>query len=141
MPTLDPDRLSFEFEAGPGKSRLDEFVASQLPKMSLTRIRRLIAEGDVLVNGEQSAKGIRLQAGDHIAVKIFSAEKSSATPEAIELEILHEDDSLIVVNKPIGLLVHPSNSEKSGTLTNGLAYHFWQNSGAAIRPGIVHRLD
>ncbi|HKX31828.1 MAG TPA: RluA family pseudouridine synthase [Blastocatellia bacterium] len=141
MPTLDSDRLSFEFEAGPDKPRLDQFIALQLPKVSLTRIRRLIAEGDVSVNGTTSAKGARLQAGDRVAVKIFSAEKSSATPEPIPLEILYEDDSLIVVNKPVGLLVHPSNSEKSGTLTNGLAYHFWRTGGEAIRPGIVHRLD
>ncbi|MCI0391310.1 MAG: RluA family pseudouridine synthase [Acidobacteria bacterium] len=138
---LDSDRLSFEFEAGPDKPRLDEFIASQLPKVSLTRIRRLIAEGDVLVNGDRSHKGSRLQAGDHISVKIFAAEKSAATPEPIPLDILYEDDHLIVVNKPVGLLVHPSRNEKSGTLTNGLAYHFWQNSGAAIRPGLVHRLD
>ncbi len=138
---LDPDRLSFEFEADAGKPRLDEFVSVKLPKISLTRIRRLIAEGDVLVNGEKSLKGIRLQPGDRVSVKIFAAEKSSATPEQIPLDILFEDEHLIVVNKPIGLLVHPSRSEKSGTLTNGLAYHFWQSGGEAVRPGLVHRLD
>ncbi len=138
---LDPERLSFEFEAGADKPRLDQFVASQLPKVSLTRIRRLIAEGDVLVNGERSLKGVRLQPGDKVAVKIFAAEKSSTTPEPIPLEILHEDDQIVVVNKPVGLLVHPSNREKSGTLTNGLVYHFWQTSGAPIRPGLIHRLD
>lgn len=138
---LDPDRLSFEFEASADKPRLDQFVATQLPKISLTRVRRLIAEGDVLVNGAVSLKGVRLQPGDKVSVKIFPAEKSSATPEPIPLDILFEDDHLIVVNKPIGLLVHPSNTEKSGTLTNGLAYHFWQSGGEAIRPGLVHRLD
>jgi 23S rRNA pseudouridine1911/1915/1917 synthase len=138
---LDPERLSFEFEAGPDRPRLDEFVASQLPKVSLTRIRRLIAEGEVLINGEKSLKGVRLAAGDRISVKIFAAEKSSTTPEPIPLDILYEDDHLIVVNKSVGLLVHPSRSEKSGTLTNGLAYHFWQTTGSAIRPGLVHRLD
>ncbi|MBO0799624.1 MAG: RluA family pseudouridine synthase [Blastocatellia bacterium] len=138
---LDPDRLSFEFEAGAHKPRLDEFVASQLPRVSLTRIRRLIAEGEVLVNGEKSLKGVRLAAGDHVSVKIFAADKSSTTPEPIPLDILYEDDHLIVVNKAVGLLVHPSRSEKSGTLTNGLAYHFWRSTGAAIRPGLVHRLD
>ncbi len=138
---LDPDRLSFEFEAGADKPRLDEFVARQLPKISLTRIRRLIAEGDVLVNNEKSLKGVRLQPGDKVSVKIFAAEKSSATPEPIPLEIFFEDEHIIVVNKPTGLLAHPSNTEKSGTLTNALAYHFWQTSGAPIRPGIVHRLD
>jgi 23S rRNA pseudouridine1911/1915/1917 synthase len=138
---LDPDRLSFEFEAGANKPRLDEFVANQLPKISLTRIRRLIADGDVLVNNEKSLKGVRLQPGDKVSVKIFAAEKSSATPEPIPIKILFEDEHVIVVNKPTGLLAHPSNTEKSGTLTNALAYHFWQTAGAPIRPGIVHRLD
>jgi 23S rRNA pseudouridine1911/1915/1917 synthase len=133
--------LSFEFEAGEGKPRLDEFVAARLPKISLTRIRRLIAEGDVLLNNEKSLKGVRLQPGDKVSVRIFSAEKSSATPEPIPLEILFEDDQIIAVNKPVGLLAHPSNTEKSGTLTNALAYHFWQTAGEPIRPGLVHRLD
>lgn len=138
---LDPQKLSFDFTAGSDKARLDEFLARELPKISLTRIRRLIAEGDVLVNGEKSLKGVRLAEGDRVSVKIFAADKSSATPENIPLEILYEDESLIVVNKPVGLLVHPSHVEKSGTLLNGLAYHFWQTSGEAIRPGLIHRLD
>lgn len=138
---LDPERLSFEFTASSDKPRLDDFVARELSKISLTRIRRLIAEGDVLVNGETSLKGVRLAAGDKVSVKIFAAEKSSSTPEPIPLEILFEDESLIAINKPVGLLVHPSASEKSGTLLNGLAYHFWQTSGEAIRPGLIHRLD
>jgi 23S rRNA pseudouridine1911/1915/1917 synthase len=138
---LDSDRLCFEFEAGADKPRLDEFVASRLVKISLTRIRRLIAEGDVLLNGEKSVKGARLTAGDRVLVKIFAAEKSSATPEPIPLDVIFEDDHLIVVDKPAGILVHPSSHEKSGTLINGLAFHFWQKSGSSIRPGLVHRLD
>lgn len=138
---LDPQTLNFDFIAGADKPRVDEFVARELPKISLTRIRRLIADGDVLVNGEKSLKGVRLAEGDCVSVKIFAAEKSAATPEYIPLEILFEDESLIVVNKPAGLLVHPSHIEKSGTLLNGLAYHFWQTSGEAIRPGLIHRLD
>jgi 23S rRNA pseudouridine1911/1915/1917 synthase len=138
---LDPERLSFEFTAGGDKPRLDEFIAAQLPKVSLTRIRRLIAEGDARVNSEPSLKGVRLQAGDRVSVKIFAAEKSSATPEAIPLDILFEDEHLLAVNKQIGLLVHPSKREKSGTLMNALAWHFWERNGEAIRPGLVHRLD
>lgn len=144
---LDPERLSFEFrydEELPPKvrpPRLDEFIARELPKISLTRIRRLIAEGDVMVNGVASLKGERLKRHDQVSVKLFAAEKSSATPEAIPLDILHEDADLIVINKPVGLLVHPSNSEKSGTLLNGLAYYFWEQHGLAVRPGLVHRLD
>lgn len=138
---LDPDRLSFTFEVGEGRPRLDRFVAGQLPKISLTRIRRLIEEGEVLVNGARATKGVRLERGAHVTVKTFAAEKSSATPEAIPLDIIFEDEHLIIVNKPVGLLVHPSHREKSGTLLNALAHHFWQTSGAPIRPGLVHRLD
>jgi 23S rRNA pseudouridine1911/1915/1917 synthase len=138
---LDPERLSFEFTAGADKPRLDEFIAARLPQVSLTRIRRLIAEGDARVNGEPSLKGVRLQAGDRVSVKVFAAEKSSATPEPIPLDLLFEDEHLLAVNKPAGLLVHPSNREKSGTLMNALAWHFWERDGAAIRPGLVHRLD
>lgn len=138
---LDSQTLSFDLVAGADKPRVDEFVASKLPRISLTRIRRLIADGDVLVNGEISLKGTRLAEGDRVSIKIFAADKSAATPEYIPLEILFEDESLIVVNKPAGLLVHPSHIEKSGTLLNGLAYHFWQTSGEAIRPGLIHRLD
>lgn len=138
---IDPERLSFEFTASSDKPRLDEFVARELPKISLTRIRRLIAENDVLVNGQTSLKGVRLVDGDKVSVKIFAAEKSSSTPEQIPLDILFEDEALIVINKPVGLLVHPSASEKSGTLLNGLAYHFWKTSGEPIRPGLIHRLD
>jgi 23S rRNA pseudouridine1911/1915/1917 synthase len=144
---LDPERLSFEFrydEELPPKvrpPRLDEFIARQLPKVSLTRIRRLVADGDVLVNGVASLKGERLKRYDQITVKLFAAEKSAATPEPIPLDILYEDADLIVINKPVDLLVHPSNSEKSGTLLNGLAYYFWEQHGEPVRPGLVHRLD
>ncbi|MCI0662013.1 MAG: RluA family pseudouridine synthase [Acidobacteria bacterium] len=135
------DCLSFQFEASSGKPRLDEFVASKFPRISLTRIRRLIAEGGVLVDGEKSFKGARLPDGAKVSLTIFAAEKSSATPEPIPLDILYEDEHLIVVDKPSGLLVHPSRQEKSGTLTNGLAFHFWQTHGAPLRPGMIHRLD
>ena len=138
---LSPEQLRFEYLAGAEASRLDEFVCRQLPKISQTRVRRLIAEGDVLVNDEPSLKGYRLKEGDRVAVKIHAADKSSATPEPIPLTVLFEDEHLIVVDKPMGLLAHPSHREKSGTLTNGLAYHFWEKHGEAIRPGLVHRLD
>lgn len=135
------ERLSFEFEVGEGKPRLDHFVAAQLPKVSLTRLRRLIEDGEVRVNGTRSTKGFKLVKGDRVTVALFSADKSAATPENIPIDILYEDQDLIVVNKPAGLLVHPSHRERSGTLTNALAYHFWQTSREPIRPGIVHRLD
>jgi len=136
-----PERLCFELTAGDERLRLDEFVCRELPRISQTRVRRLIAEGDVLVNNQPSLKGCKLKSGDLVTVRVYAADKSSATPEPIELSILYEDPELIVVDKPPGLLVHPNHIEKSGTLTNGLAWHFWKSEGQAIRPGLVHRLD
>lgn len=136
-----PDLQTFEFEAGAEQERFDEFLAQRLPQFSQTRIRRAIAEGDALVNGVAAAKGLRLNAGDRVSLVIAASERSSATPEPIALDVLYEDTDLIVVNKPAGLLVHPSRTEKSGTLTNALTYHFLQTSGAPIRPGLLHRLD
>lgn len=138
---LNPQTMSFEFEAGEDRPRLDSFISEKLPRISQTRIRRLISEGDILVNGAGSTKGVRLQPGDKVSVKVFASDKSAATPEPIPLDILFEDEHIIVVDKPAGLLVHPSQHEKSGTLTNALAWHFWKSGGEAIRPGIVHRLD
>jgi 23S rRNA pseudouridine1911/1915/1917 synthase len=130
-----------EFEAGPEKERLDEFLAHRLPRTSLTRIRALISSGEVLINGERTAKGTRLQLGDQIVVSDTNDLPTSATPEPIPIDILYEDDEVIGVNKPSGLLTHPSNREKSGTLTNALAHHFLQSAGRHIRAGLIHRLD
>lgn len=138
---LLPEKVCFEFTAGEEGLRLDAFVCRELPRISQTRVRRLVAESDILVNDLPSLKGYRLRAGDRVSVRMFAADKSAATPEPIPLGILYEDRELIVVDKPAGLLVHPNHIEKSGTLTNGLAWHFWKSEGEAIRPGLVHRLD
>ncbi|HZN11230.1 MAG TPA: RluA family pseudouridine synthase [Blastocatellia bacterium] len=135
------ERVSFEFEAGPGKERLDHFLAARLPALSLTRLRRAVEAGDARVNGEASAQGARLQSGDRVSLVIAAGDRTATTPEPIALEILYEDSDLIVINKPAGLLAHPSRTEKSGTLTNALAYHFMATSPAPVRPGLVHRLD
>jgi len=135
--TLD----TFEFEAGPERERFDQFLALRLPRVSLTRLRRAIAEGDAVVNGTSAPKGTRLSCGDRVRLVIVAAEPSATTPEPIPLDILYEDAELIAVNKPAGLLAHPSRTEKSGTLTNALAYYFLQTAGEVIRPGLIHRLD
>jgi 23S rRNA pseudouridine1911/1915/1917 synthase len=135
------DLQTHEFEAGAEQERFDQFLALRLPQLSQTRIRRAIAEGAALVNGAVAAKGMRLSPGDRVSLTIAVSERSSATPEPISLNILYEDEELIVVNKPSGLLVHPSRTEKSGTLTNALAHHFLQTSSVPIRPGLLHRLD
>lgn len=131
----------FEFEAGDGRERLDEFLARLVPDLSLTRLRRAIAEGAALVNGALSAPGVRLAPGDRVSLIVGADERTATTPEPIPLEVLHEDEHLIIVNKPTGLLIHPSRTEKSGTLTNALAWHFQQTGQAGVRPGLIHRLD
>lgn len=138
---LSAERLAFEFTVDQDGLRLDAFVCRELPRISQTRVRRLIAEGDVLVNEATSLKGTKLKSGDRVAVRVPAADKSAATPEPVAFGILYEDRDLIVVDKPQNLLVHPNHIEKSGTLTNGLAWHFWKSEGEAIRPGLVHRLD
>lgn len=135
-----------EFTAGEDqirKPRLDQFLAERLTSLSLTRIRTLIAVGEIVVNGAPSLKGVRLQPGDVVVIKDNEAGQAptSATPEQISLVILYEDEEIIVVNKPSGMLTHPSNREKSGALTNALAHHFLETTGRPIRAGLIHRLD
>ncbi len=129
------------FKAGPERYRLDEFLAGELTEVSVTRLRRMIAEGDVVVNGVRSLKGARLEDGDRVQISKVSIEPTSATPEPMAIDVLFEDGDLICINKPSGLLTHPSHSSKSGTLTNGLAHHFLATTGRPIRAGLIHRLD
>lgn len=123
--------------------RLDRFLAQKLHSISLTRIRTMIRDGDIEVNGAESQKGVRLQTGDVITLKADEASQAStsATPQQLPIEIVYEDESIVVVNKPSGMLTHPSNRERSGALTNALAHHFIATSGSPVRAGLVHRLD
>lgn len=141
MVECDVNHREFEFIAGDERERLDELLARYVPDLSLTRIRRAVSEGAALVNGALSTPGTRLSSGDCVSLVIGADERTSTTPEAIPLDILHEDEEIIVVNKPTGLLMHPSRTEKSGTLTNALAWHFQQAGRPGVRPGLLHRLD
>jgi len=130
-----------EFEAGTTKERLDRFLASRLAEVSLTRIRGMISEGTVLVNGAGALPGLKLASGDRISITSSLLPESAATPEQMPLDVIYEDSEIIVVNKPSGLLVHPSNKVKTGTLTNALSYHFLVSGQRGARTGLVHRLD
>jgi 23S rRNA pseudouridine1911/1915/1917 synthase len=129
-----------EMDAG---TRLDAYLAAQIHDWSRARLQRLIDEGDILVNGQPAKASYKLRAADEIEVELAPPTSANFTPENIPLDIVFEDDDVIVVNKPAGLVVHPAAGVHSGTLANGLAYHFQQLSKRAgpIRPGIVHRLD
>ena len=139
-----PDQETLTFTIGPEQTglRLDAFLASQIEGWSRARLQRLIEAEDVLVNGKVAKPSYKLRERDELEVELVSPATTSFTPEAIPIEIVHEDDTLVVVNKPAGLVVHPAAGIQSGTLANALAYHFEQLPNASsIRPGIVHRLD
>lgn len=122
-------------------TRLDIYLASQFEGWSRARLQRLIENEDVLVNGKISKPSYKLREHDEIEVELIAPPADFFTPENIPLEIVYEDDVLLVVNKPAGLVVHPAAGAPSGTLANALAYHFQQLPGSDVRPGIVHRLD
>ena len=121
--------------------RLDAFLASQIEGWSRARLQRLIENEDVIVNGKTARPSYKLRDGDEIEVELVAPPIDNFTPENIPLDIVYEDETLVVVNKPAGLVVHPGAGTSSGTLANALAYHFQKLPGTGVRPGIVHRLD
>lgn len=124
--------------------RLDRFLSQQLIEFSRSRLQQLIEQGYVQVNGNIcTSKKIIVQTGDRLFLSIPAPIPLDLQPEAIPLEVLFEDESLIIVNKPAGLVVHPAAGHESGTLVNALLAHCQNLSGigGVQRPGIVHRLD
>ena len=123
--------------------RIDKFLADQGLDLSRARIQKLIKEYRVLVNGEVLKKSYRVINGDEIQIMIPEPKKLEIPAEDIPLEIVYEDDYLLVVNKPVGMVVHPATGHYSGTLVNALLFHCKNLSGinGIMRPGIVHRLD
>ena len=123
--------------------RLDQFAATNA-ELTRSAAARLIEEGAVTVNGKSVAKNYKLGKGDTIEITLPEPEAAEALPENIPLDIVYEDDDIIVVNKPIGMVVHPAAGNPTGTLVNALLYHCGASLsgvGGVIRPGIVHRID
>src|SRR5262245_2100134 len=121
--------------------RLDAYLASQFEGWSRARLQRLIESEDVLVNSKPSKPSYKLRENDEIEVELIAPVAEVFAPENIPIEIVYEDETLVVVNKPARLVVHPAAGTPSGTLANALAYHFQQLPNSGVRPGIVHRLD
>lgn len=123
--------------------RVDRYLSQELPELSRSRIQQLIEQGNIQVNGNCVSKKAALQPGDCISIKIPAAKPLALQPEDIPLDILYEDDSLLIVNKPAGLVVHPAPGHQEGTLVNALLAHCptLPGIGGVQRPGIVHRLD
>ena len=123
--------------------RLDTYLSCKIQTLTRSQIKRLIEEGRVLVNGRPAKPSLPVRGGEEIRVFIPPPREVSLEPEAIPIDILYEDEYLIVVNKPAGMVVHPGAGVYSGTLVNALLHHCKDLSGVGgyLRPGIVHRLD
>ena len=127
-------------EAG---ERLDAFLAARIDGWSRARLQRLIEDGDVLINGKTTKPSYKVRATDEVDVELIPQSVDTFTPEDIPVDVVYEDNDLIVVNKPAGMVVHPAAGISHGTLANALAFHFehLSTAGGGARPGIVHRLD
>ena len=131
------------FTADRADERLDLFLVRQLPDLSRSYAQRLIADGQVTVDGTARKANYKLRGGEEIACTMPPAEEIEICAEDIPLDILYEDADIIVVNKARGMVVHPAAGIYTGTLVNALLWHCHDLSGinGALRPGIVHRLD
>jgi 23S rRNA pseudouridine1911/1915/1917 synthase len=123
--------------------RLDVFLARSLPDLSRAHAQRLIVEGHIEVNSRIARASLRLEAGTQVAVEIPEPSSIELTPEAIPLSVAYEDADLIVVDKPVGMAVHPGPGHERSTLVHALLAHCLDLAGieGTARPGIVHRLD
>ncbi len=123
--------------------RLDAFLSAD-GALTRSQAARLIAEGRVRVNGKPAAKSARLSGGETVTVDVPQLRETALSPQDIPLDVVYEDDDVIVVNKPTGLVVHPAPGHPDGTLVNALLHHCGDSLsgiGGEKRPGIVHRID
>ena len=135
---------TFTVEKSLPSERFDTFLRRKFPAVSRVALKRLTEQGHVRVNGRIVKPTHSPRAGEQIEVHWPEARPAEAQPEKIPLDILFEDKSLLVLNKPAGLVVHPAVGHEEHTLVNALLYHCkasLSGIGGVVRPGIVHRLD
>jgi len=143
-----PVEVTFELQRNHNK-RLDAYLAGRIPFLSRTSLQRLISEKVIWVNGRNPKASTRLKSGDLVRVILPPPPSTDIPAEDIPLHIVYEDHDLIVINKQDDIIVHPARGNRSGTLINGLAWHFQHISDGELssvgeefaRPGVVHRLD
>ena len=124
--------------------RLDQFLAEQLEELTRSAAQRLAEEEQVLLNGKPLKKNYKMTGGETLEVNLPDPEPIDAVPQNIPLDIAYEDDDLLVINKPKGMVVHPAPGNPDGTVVNAVLYHCGDSLsgiGGAFRPGIVHRID
>lgn len=143
--TSPEDRHIITVTADSDGIRLDKFLAAQLADLSRARIQALIQDEQVFVDGGLcESASVKIRDGQRVAVNIPPPQEAEPEPENIPLDLVHEDEDMLVINKPAGLVVHPGAGNWSGTLVNALLYHCGDSLsgiGGVVRPGIVHRLD
>lgn len=125
----------------PQKDRLDQFVSDSIKSLSRSQAKKLIKEGYILINNHPVDPAYKVHKSDKISVELPVSKEVSLKPEDIKLDILFEDDDLLVINKPAGIVVHPTLDHPTGTIVNALLYHLPNLADESLRPGIVHRLD
>lgn len=137
------DSIVLEVPAEHAGARLDQFLATHLPGWTRSRVQRLIREGRVHLDRTTARPSAGVRAGDKVRVDIPPPAPATPRPEALALDVVHDDPDLVVVNKPAGMVVHPAAGHAAGTLVNALLHHVRDLSGIGgeLRPGIVHRLD
>ncbi|MCC6222383.1 MAG: RluA family pseudouridine synthase [Thermoleophilia bacterium] len=133
--------LRLAVPAGAAGERLDRWLATVAAVGSRSEAERLLAAGRVTLDGRAAPKSRRLEGGEEVVVDLPGSEPPSLRPEALELTVAYEDEHLLVVDKPPGMVVHPSAGHATGTLVHGLLGHGVAGGGEPGRPGIVHRLD
>lgn len=140
---MTPTLQQWAVESADSRQRLDLYLTRRGLSLTRSRVQKLIESGHIRVNDRAVRPGHRVRAGEQIQVQIPPPVSMEIQPEAIDLEIVHEDGDLLVVNKPAGMVVHPAAGNDSGTLVHALLHHCRDLSGigGVRRPGVVHRLD
>jgi 23S rRNA pseudouridine1911/1915/1917 synthase len=141
---MDDTRQCFKVLAEEKGVRLDVVVSQKYPSLSRSQVKKLIDDGEIQVNEAPVSKaGLKLRPGDSVEFVMKEARPSEVTAQDIPLHILYEDRHLLVIDKPVGMVIHPAPGHREGTLVNAILHHCDDLSGigGVIRPGIVHRLD
>lgn len=138
------DCIEYVVDENESGQRIDKYISLKEADISRSYIQKLIKEGNIKINSEECKSNYKVCLNDHIVIEIPEAKELEIEAENIPLDIIYEDDDIIVVNKPKGMVVHPAAGHYSGTLVNALMYHCKNDlSGinGVLRPGIVHRID
>lgn len=137
------ENQNFTFKINNEFGRIDKVLSDLLSDFTRSQLQQAIKQGDITVNGETTKANYKVQPGDRVVYTVVKEQPTEIKAENIPLEVIYEDDTVAVVNKPSGMVVHPSKGHVSGTLVNALLHHIDQLSEGSqlYRPGIVHRID